>query len=43
MYLQFFELNEMPFSITPDPAFVYLSPAHRAAVGGNAILLDLDD
>jgi len=32
MYLQFFELNEMPFSITPDPAFVYLSPAHRDAL-----------
>ena len=25
LYLQFFGLNETPFSITPDPAFVYLS------------------
>ncbi len=32
MYLQFFGLNEIPFSITPDPAFVYLSPAHRDAL-----------
>ena len=32
MYLQFFGLNEAPFSITPDPAFVYLSAAHRDAL-----------
>ncbi len=32
MYLQFFGLNETPFSITPDPAFVYLSAAHRDAL-----------
>ena len=32
MYLQFFGLNESPFSITPDPAFVYLSAAHRDAL-----------
>ena len=32
MYLQFFGLSEAPFSITPDPAFVYLSPAHRDAL-----------
>ncbi len=32
MYLQFFGLNEVPFSITPDPAFVYLSAAHRDAL-----------
>ncbi len=32
MYLQFFGLAEAPFSITPDPAFVYLSPAHRDAL-----------
>ncbi|MGH8034167.1 MAG: ExeA family protein, partial [Lysobacterales bacterium] len=32
MYLQFFGLTESPFSITPDPAFVYLSPAHRDAL-----------
>jgi len=32
LYLQFFGLNEAPFSITPDPAFVFLSDAHRDAL-----------
>jgi general secretion pathway protein A len=32
LYLQFFGLNEAPFSITPDPAFVFLSAAHRDAL-----------
>jgi general secretion pathway protein A len=32
VYLQFFGLSEAPFSITPDPAFVYLSAAHRDAL-----------
>jgi len=32
VYLQYFGLNEAPFSITPDPAFVYLSPEHREAL-----------
>lgn len=32
MYLQYFGLSEAPFSITPDPAFVYLSPEHREAL-----------
>lgn len=32
MYLQHFGLTEAPFSITPDPAFVYLSAAHRDAL-----------
>jgi len=32
VYLQFFGLTETPFSITPDPAFVYLSAAHRDAL-----------
>jgi len=32
LYLQFFGLKEAPFSITPDPAFVYLSAAHRDAL-----------
>ena len=32
MYLQYFGLSEAPFSITPDPAFVYLSAAHREAL-----------
>ena len=32
MYLQYFGFSEAPFSITPDPAFVYLSAAHRDAL-----------
>lgn len=32
MYLQHYGLTEAPFSITPDPAFVYLSAAHREAL-----------
>lgn len=32
VYLKFFGLSESPFAITPDPAFVYLSPAHRDAL-----------
>jgi general secretion pathway protein A len=32
LYLQFFGLDEAPFAITPDPAFVYLSAAHRDAL-----------
>ncbi|MCH8228380.1 MAG: AAA family ATPase, partial [Proteobacteria bacterium] len=32
MYLQFFDLKEAPFSLTPDPAFLYLSVAHRDAL-----------
>jgi general secretion pathway protein A len=32
MYLRYFGLDEMPFSITPDPAFVFLSPRHRDAL-----------
>lgn len=32
MYLRYFNLNEPPFSITPDPSFVFLSPRHRDAL-----------
>jgi len=32
LYLKYFGLNEAPFSITPDPSFVYLSAAHRDAL-----------
>lgn len=32
MYLRYFNLNEAPFSITPDPSFVFLSPRHRDAL-----------
>ena len=33
MYTQFFKLREMPFSITPDPAYLYMSPRHQEALG----------
>lgn len=32
MYLQFYGLKEPPFSITPDPRFVFLSERHRDAL-----------
>lgn len=32
MYEQFYGLNERPFSITPDPRFVYLSQRHQDAL-----------
>ncbi len=32
MYLKFFGLREQPFGVTPDPRFLYLSPAHREAL-----------
>jgi general secretion pathway protein A len=32
MYLQFYGLTEPPFSITPDPRFVFLSERHRDAL-----------
>lgn len=32
MYLEFYCLNEKPFSLTPDPAFLYYGKTHRRAV-----------
>ncbi len=32
MYLKHFNLSERPFSITPDPRFLYMSPRHREAL-----------
>jgi general secretion pathway protein A len=34
MYKQSFGLREAPFSVTPDPKFVFLSFRHRNALGG---------
>ncbi|HEX7012082.1 MAG TPA: AAA family ATPase [Steroidobacteraceae bacterium] len=31
MYLELFKLNELPFRLTPDPAFLYLSKHHARA------------
>lgn len=33
MYQSFFNLREMPFSITPDPAYLYMSAHHQEALG----------
>ena len=32
MYLDFYGLREQPFSPTPDPKFLYLTPGHREAL-----------
>jgi len=34
MYNQFFGLTKDPFSLTPDPAFLFLTTAHREALAG---------
>ena len=34
MYSQFFGLRTEPFSMTPDPAFLFLTTAHREALAG---------
>lgn len=31
MYLEYYHLNEHPFSLTPDPRYLYLAANHRAA------------
>ena len=32
MYKDFYQFTKEPFNITPDPAFLYLSPTHREAL-----------
>ncbi len=32
MYQDYFEFSEMPFNITPDPKFLFLSPTHQEAL-----------
>ncbi len=32
MYQSFYGFSEMPFNITPDPKFLYLSPTHQEAL-----------
>lgn len=34
MYEEFFHLMKAPFSMTPDPEFLYLAPTHREALAG---------
>src|ERR1700722_5626771 len=31
-FLEFFNLNEQPFGVTPDPRFLYLGPNHKQAL-----------
>jgi general secretion pathway protein A len=32
MYESFYKLRELPFTLTPDPAFLYYSPQHKFAL-----------
>lgn len=32
IYLSFYDLQERPFSVTPDPKYLYLTPAHQEAL-----------
>ena len=32
MYQEFYGFEQMPFNITPDPSFLYLSPTHQEAL-----------
>jgi len=32
MYKDYYGFEEMPFNITPDPRFLYLSPKHQEAL-----------
>ena len=34
MYTEYFGLNRSPFSLSPDPRFLLLTPKHREALGG---------
>ena len=34
MYYDFFGVRKAPFNLTPDPAFLYLTPQHREALAG---------
>jgi general secretion pathway protein A len=34
MYTSFFGLQKLPFNLTPDPEFLYLTPKHREALTG---------
>jgi len=40
MYQEFYGLKEKPFSLTPDPQFLYLSESHRTAI--DSLLYGID-
>lgn len=42
MFLDFYGLREQPFGVTPDPRFLYLSPAHREALASLFYGIDAD-
>jgi general secretion pathway protein A len=41
MYLDFYRLKQVPFHVTPDPHFLFLSPSHKAALG--AMIYGIDE
>ena len=42
MFLNFYGLREQPFGVTPDPRFLYLSPAHREALASMFYSIDAE-
>ncbi len=42
MYLEYFHLKETPFSISPDPRYLYLSDQHREALAHLVFGVDRD-
>ena len=32
MYLRYYGLRELPFELTPNPRFLFLTPRHREAL-----------
>jgi general secretion pathway protein A len=32
MFLEYYQLREQPFGVTPDPRFLYFGPSHREAL-----------
>jgi MSHA biogenesis protein MshM len=43
MYLNFFKLNEAPFSLTPDTAFYYNNPSHQEALNTLMVALQMGE
>ena len=43
MYLEFFGLNEAPFSLTPDTAFYYNNPSHQEALNTLLVALQMGE
>jgi len=40
MYTEYFGLAELPFSISPDPRYLYLTPQHREALAKAQYIVD---